>query len=132
MIIGQVLQGVEQKGTYYSPWMSAGGNLAVMSCEVIDSQGLESFKVSVQTKNSEDSDKDAATPKDGANVSIGISTTETITKFNVGAKLSATGATDVGFKEIFRCKYDVTGSESVGAGNGFVHFRVLNPGWLTN
>jgi hypothetical protein len=133
MIIGQVLQGVEQTTvTYHSPWMPAEGNLAVMSCEVVDSQGLDSFDVTVQTKNSEDSDKDAVVPKDGANVSIGISTTETITKFNVGAKLSATGATDVGFKELFRYKYDVTGPETPGAANGFVHFRMLNPAWLSH
>jgi hypothetical protein len=111
--------------------MQAEGNLAVISCEVVDSAGLESFRITVQTKNPEDSDKDAVTPKDGGSVNIAITTTETITKFNVGARLSATGATDVGFKELFRYRYDVEGPEGA-TGNGFVHFRMLNPGWLTN
>jgi hypothetical protein len=133
MIIGQVLQSVVQATkTYYSPWIPTEGNLAVISCEVVDSEGLESFEITVQTKNSEDSDKDAVTPKDGSSVSITIATTETITKFNVGAKLSATGATDVGFKELFRYKYEVAGPTEGASGNGFVHFRMLNPGWLTN
>ena len=130
MIIGQVLQvQVGTNQTYYGPWSSAEGNLAVVSCEVIQTAGLAGFEITVQTKNTEDSDKDQVSPAGGTSNSITLST-ETLTKFNVGAKLSDT--TNLGFKELYRYKYFVDGGESDPGGTGFVHFRMLNPAWLTH
>lgn len=126
MIIGQVLQAIDTTAVYYSPWMSAEGNLAVISCEVVASN-LGAFAITVQTKNTEDSDKDAVAPNGGTSNAITL-TTETVTKFNVGGKLSS--STDLGFKEMFRYKYELNNSEI--GGTGFVHFRMLNPAWLTH
>lgn len=129
MIIGQVLMSPEETlTTYYGPWVTAEGNLAVVACEVINTENVESFSVTVQTKNSEESDKDAVAPQGGADNAI-TPATETVTKFNVGAKLSST--TDLGFKELMRYKFKVTAASGTGA-NGFVHFRMMNPAWLTH
>ena len=130
MIIGETLMssGSSQVKTYYSPWMPAEGNLAIVSCEVATTSNLTSFTVTVQTKNSRQSDKDASNPAGGAANPITL-TTETVTKFNVGAKLS--DAVNDGFKEWFRYKYQLTGPLSVGT-DGYVHFRMLNPAWLTH
>ena len=131
MIIGEVLQGISGTAkTYFGPWMPADGNLAVMSCEVIQTDGMDNFNVTVETKNSEQSDKDAASPAGGASNAITLSA-ETITKFNVGAKLSDT--TNAGFKELFRYKFTSEASDAIGSGGtGFVHFRMLAPAWLTH
>src|SRR5882672_2053685 len=100
MIIGQTLQSVDTSvvKNYYSPWMPANGNLALVSCEVVDTNNLQGFTITVQTKNSLDSDKDFATPTGGGTNTITL-TAETVTKFNVGAKLSDT--VNTGFKELF-------------------------------
>lgn len=131
MIIGETLMSSDNSTvkTYFGPWMAAEGNLAVVACEVVNTTNLQSFTVTVQTKNSEQSDKDAANPAGGASNVITLST-ETLTKFNVGAKLSDT--VNDGFKELYRYKYSVTGALAIGAGNGYVHFRMLNPSWVTH
>lgn len=131
MIIGQVLMATDNSGvkTYYGPWMPSEGNCAVMCCEVVATYQLQSFAVTVQTKDSDESDKDATTPYNGSSNSITLST-ETMTDFPVGTKLSDT--TNGGFKEPYRYKFVVTGPLAVGGGNGYVHCRMLNPSWLTN
>lgn len=131
MIIGEVLMSYEGgvAKTYFGPWMPSEGNCAVMCCEVTYTSRLDSFEVSVQTKHPDQSDKDAATPYLGADNAITL-TSETMTDFQVGTKISDT--TNQGFKELYRYKYVVTGSLVEGDGNGFVHCRMLNPSWLTN
>ncbi len=114
---------------YYSPWMPAGGNGATMCCEVVAAHRLDGFDITVQTKNSDQSDKDATPPYLGADKPVTLST-ETRTDFSVGTKISDT--VNAGFKELYRYKYIVTGDIGVGTGNGYVHFRMLNPSWLTN
>jgi hypothetical protein len=89
MIIGQVLHASQEAPfTYYSPWMMAEGNLAVVSCEVIEAHGC-AMDIAVETKSAEQSDKDKTTPAGGSGSTI-ATTTEALTKFNVGAKLSDT------------------------------------------
>lgn len=129
MIIGQVVHApVSSKATYYSPWMPVKGNLAVISCEVVDTANMSTFTVTVQTKTKQQSDASAGSfvPQGGATNAITL-TAETITKFNVGAKLS--DAVNNGFEELFRFKYDATGSATAPA---WVHFRMLNVAWLDN
>lgn len=63
MAIGQIIRATKHASSptdtsYYSPWFPAGGNQAVFTCDVIAAQGLSYFKITVQTKNSEQSDKD--------------------------------------------------------------------------
>lgn len=130
MIIGQLLDGNEDGSTtYYSPWFPRGGNRAVFACEVINTDQLLSFAVSVQTKNSESSDKDAGTfvPNNGANNAITLSA-GTITTFTVGAALDDTA--NNGFLELVRFVYTLY-DETAGS-RPWVHFRMLNPIWLTN
>lgn len=131
MIIGQVLMCTDNSAvkTYYSPWMPSEGNCAVMCCDVIACNLLSACAITVQTKNSDQSDKDAATPYLGSSNSITL-TAETMTEFPVGTKISDT--TNAGFKELYRYKFVVTGDAGFGTGNGFVHCRMLNPSWLTN
>ena len=50
----------------------------------------------------------------------------------IGSLIAKVPTTNPGFKELYRYKYVVTGSLIEGAGNGFVHCRMLNPSWLTN
>src|SRR5262252_9015983 len=128
MIIGQTIVATPDGVTtvYYGPWFHRNGNLAVMACDVIATSGLGAFVIDVQTKNTDESDKTVVNPNSGASNSITL-TANTVTNFQVGAALTSTAL--LGFKELVRFKYGITAS---GAGNGWVHFRILNPAWLTN
>jgi hypothetical protein len=130
MIIGQTLSSQSTSGTtYYSPWFPRGGNAAVFSCEVIASadtaNDIDTFTIQVETKNQEDSDKDAVDVGSAATITLG--TDENITSFERGASLSDGAAQ--GMKELVRFKYTVTARTS---GRAWVHSRMLNPSWLSN
>ena len=128
MIIGQALlsQNSTTGNVYYSPWFPRGGNKAVFSCELIASadttNDIDAFNIEVETKNAEDSDKDAVTL--GSANSITLGTDENITSFESGAGLSSASQ---GFKELARFKYTVTAKAN---GLAWVHFRMLHPSWL--
>lgn len=129
MILGQVVHGLaREKATYYSPWMSVGGNLAVMACEVVSSANVDQFAITVQTKTRQQSDASANSfvPLGGSANVITV-TDETVTEFNVGTKLSDT--VNNGFEELFRYVYEVSGTDAKPA---WVHFRMLNPAWMNN
>lgn len=129
MIIGQLLDGALGTSTYYSPWFPRAGNLAVFACEVVQTDGSPSFKITVETKDSESSDKDSGTvvPQGGANNVI-TATANVITTFSVGAPLDSTA--NNGFLQLVRFKYTL--STAVEGSRPWVHFRMLNPIWLTN
>jgi len=130
MIIGQSLFSQSTTGTvYFSPWFPRGGNAATFACEVIASADttadIDMFTIQVQTKNAEDSDMSAVDVGTGASITLG--TDEKVTNFEAGGKLSS--ATDQGFKELVRFQYTVKAKTN---GRAWVHFRMLNPAWLSN
>lgn len=130
MILGQLLDGVSATTTtYYSPWFPRGGNLAKFTCQVFAFDGLsgggEKLQIGVETKNSEESDKDAVLMS-GTPVNITL-TILASTTWEAGANLSSANP---GFKELVRFKYQIV-STSEGA-EPWVHIRVLNPVWLSN
>lgn len=131
MILGQLLDGTPNTTTaYFSPWFPRGGNLAKFTCQVFASESLsggsEFFRILVQTKNSEDSDKGAITPQGGTAQTMSL-TALALTTWEVGANLSSA---NTGFLELVRFKYELV-SATAGT-EPWVHFRILNPVWLTN
>jgi hypothetical protein len=131
MILGQLLDGRPNATvTYFSPWFARGGNLAKFTCQVFAlealSGGSQGLKISVQTKNSEDSDKDAVTPQGGGAQTMSLTPLD-LTVWEVGANL---GDVTVGFLELVRFKYQLISTTA--ATEPWVHFRVLNPAWLNN
>lgn len=127
MILGQLLDGIASTtSTYFSPWFPRGGNLAKFTCQVFEFDEIDKFQISVQTKNSEDSDKDATAPQGGSAQNMTL-TQLALTTWEVGANLSSANA---GFKELVRFKYEVVSLTA--STEPWVHFRVLNPLWLSN
>jgi hypothetical protein len=131
MLLGQLLNGKPNTTvTYYSPWFPRSGNLAQFTCQVFGSEGLsggsEAFKISVQTKNLEQSDKDVSTPQGGGAQTMSL-TALALTTWEVGANLSSG---NTGFLQLVRFKYELI--SATGSGEPWVHFRLLNPVWLTN
>jgi hypothetical protein len=133
MLLGQLLDGKPNAtATYFSPWFPRGGNLAKFTCQVFASESLsgggEGFKISVETKNSEDSDKDqsAFTPQGGGAQTMTL-TALALTTWEVGADL---GSSNNGFLELVRFKYQLISATA--STEPWVHFRILNPVWLTN
>ena len=129
MLLGQLLDGGKSRTTtYFSPWFPRAGNAGVFSCQVFDSAGLsgsDSFSITVQTKNEEDSDKSASVPLNGGPITMTV-TALAETSFAVGGSFSA-GA---GFLELVRFKYDLV--NTTGTADPWVHFRILAPNWLKN
>lgn len=129
MPIGQTLRAPTSatEVTYFSPWFSRGGNKCTLTCDVIASDGLTHFKIAVQTKNSEQSDKDQSTfvPQSGGATTMTL-TTNSQTRWQVGANLDSANN---GFLELVRFKYQVKADSGK---HGWVHFRMLDPQWLTN
>lgn len=126
MILGGLLIGKSAATNYYSPWFPRGGNGAKMTCEVIADNGLDSFKILVETKNSDQGDN-SATELNGPNgETITLGTVYNRHDFDVGDDVD--GGTQ-GCLELVRFKYIVDGPAS---GIGWVHFRMLEPQWLTN
>ena len=123
--IGQTVMAGDGTGTtYYSPWFPRGGNQGNFVCDLIATNKMSSFNIQVQTKNSEDSDKDR--------VNVGSPATITLTKgeqteFKRGAVLSDTA--NIGFKELVRFEYVLVAETS---SVGTVHFRMQNVSWLSN
>lgn len=135
MIIGECIIAAtdtlqETYTVYYSPWFPRGGNAATFVCEVIATTNIAEFLIDVQTKNSEQSDneQDTFSPANGASNSITL-TSNTATKFTVGAALNSTASN--GILELVRFRYQIIADEGF-SGRGFAHFRMLNPSWLTN
>ena len=99
MIIGVNLRSDDSTNgdTYFSPWFPRSGNKAVFSCDLINaapSGNIDEFSVQVQTKNSEDSDKDAVDLL-GTAQAVTI-TAGTITSFEAGAGLDSAADIAVG------------------------------------
>ncbi|MFQ5506464.1 MAG: hypothetical protein ACE5F1_16970 [Planctomycetota bacterium] len=125
MILGQVLIAAQNITThYYSPWFPRGGNAARMASQVIADDGLDSFKITVETKNT--TSDDAAALELVTAQAITLGTPYTITDFDAGDDVDGTGA---GMLELVRFKYIVKGGANA---FGWVHFRMLAPQWLTN
>ena len=130
MILGQLLNGTPSTTTvFFSPWFPRGGNLAKFTCEVFASEGLgggsEFFRISVQTKNTEDSDKASITPQGGGAQNMTL-TALALTTWEVGAGPSSA---NTGFLELVRFKYELVNTTG---GEPWVHLRILNPVWLSN
>ena len=130
MIIGETLFSEDSADgdTYFSPWFPRGGNLMACTCEVIQvaaGANISAFTIQVQTKNKDQSDMSAASLLSTAQ-SITL-TAGSYTKFNAGASLDST--TDQGVLELVRFCYKVKAQSGKLA---WVHFRMLNPSWLSN
>ena len=78
----------------------------------------------VETKNAEDSDKEAIELL--ATTETITLTAGTITKFEAGANLDSANQ---GMQELVRFVYILTAQTGTQA---WVHFRMLNPSWLSN
>lgn len=123
MIIGQtIFVDGEPVISYYSPWFARRGNAAVFVCDVIQTADVNSFDVGVETKASEESDGSAVAL---ASEPITL-TANTRTSFEVGSGLAGAG-----FKDLVRFRYDLAWNGS-GVDLGYLHFRMLNPAWLTD
>ena len=112
---------------YYSPWYPRAGNLAVFQCDVIAFHGIESFSIDVQTKNSEDDDAVGNNASNKLVTQAITLTANTRTPITAGSSLGA--ATDR-FEELYRFKISLQAQENTRG--GFVHWRMLNPSWLSN
>lgn len=127
MIIGQVLHainGADGTETYYfSPWFGRGGNLMGLVADIIATEGLKEFGVTVQTKNTEDADP-----------GTGLTSEMVVNPVTAGTHNSVVGATlpgaTAGALELVRYRFrlEVAGTTA----DGWIHFRMLNPTWLTN
>jgi hypothetical protein len=117
MVIGQLLHATTTQ-PYYTPWSGRRGNSAVMVLDVIACSltGGTGAQISVQTKNSEDPDS-SPTP-------------DTLGSFANITSVPATPPTLYvsGFKELYRLKVTFV---STGA-DDWLHFRQLQPSWVTN
>lgn len=130
MLLGQLLDGSKSKTvTYFSPWFPRNGNAAVFTCQVFDGVGLSGgsdvFRITVQTKNEEDSDKSSSAVLNGGPITISM-TPLAETSFHAGGNFSS-GA---GFLELVRFKYELV--NSTGTSDPWVHFRILAPNWVRN
>jgi hypothetical protein len=131
MIIGQTLHainGSDATTTYYSPWFSRAGNLLGVAVDIIATEDLDKLSIGIETKKAEDADP-AYTTSTGTNLvkyEEISSVTVGIHKFRAGANLDTAG----GLLDLVRYRFDlgVTSSET----DGWIHFRMLNPAWLTN
>jgi hypothetical protein len=129
MIIGQVLHAAPSASppspattTYFTTWFSSGGNLIGVACDVIQTQGLSAFKITVETKLREDDDNSRVTVGSFESISLSAG----IHKFKRGATVASGHS---GLKELVRYRLDLeTNTNQL----GWVHFRVLNPTWLAN
>lgn len=120
-VIGQVLP----VGTFYSPWFRSAGNGAEMTLDIIAINGSGAdITVTVQTKNSEQSDLQAL---NGTNPtwSNTAQTSTGQTTWTAGAIVG--DGTNAGLLELVRFEYVVTGSD----GWSNVFFRMLNPSWYS-
>lgn len=134
MLLGQTLRAVTGNGTltsvYWSPWMPRLGTKAVFGCNHIASAGLDSFKIVVETKRSEDDNRADSIEEVGASAATITLTADSVTTFERGNKLDGSdGSTDYGFRDLIRFKYIVKSSVDV---RGWVHFRMLDPSWETD
>jgi hypothetical protein len=119
MFIGTPLLATSTGNTYYTPWLARGGDSLTAACEIMQSSGISSMKISVATKNSEQTDSAAVS-----------SAEHTMTSTSPGTLDSwePTGGTWTGALELVRFKVVVQSS----SGLGFVAARMLSPSWVTN
>lgn len=129
MLIGQTLAAPATGGgaIYYSPWFPRGGNAGVFQLDLMEVVDMSTVQFAIETKNTEDDDKDALTSFASVTISS-FSSLPARTKLVAGASLDST-TTDSGFRELVRYRYTLDSSSSDG---GFIHFRMLNPAWLSN
>ncbi len=103
--------------TVYSPWFARGGDSATFRCEVVRNQN-GSITVTMVTKNSNETG-----PGESADSGVEIvGTTTQIYAATINGNID--GPTDVGFKELVRYKFQVTGD------GGYVLFRMLPLVWF--
>jgi hypothetical protein len=134
MLIGQVLikplASPTPAGAYFSPWFPSGGNeilatvdvMAILGASGSEATGIEIF---IETKISEQDDAAVRSfgPFGGAGgFAIGRST------FTAGTSLSDLTASS-GLLELVRYRYEIVGGAGGVAG---IHFRMLNPTWLSH
>ena len=126
MIIGETLAAPLQgyTGVYFSPWFPRGGNAAIFQFDMIVAYNMSSVTVDIETKNTEDDDKDASSLK---TETISSPSSGTRTRIEAGANLGASAT--AGFKELVRYKYALAATSGRG---GFIHYRMLTPAWLSN
>ena len=124
MIFGQLLNSGAsgQALDYYTPWFEREGNWAKMVADIIQISSANcTVTITVQTKNSEDSDGSISATTWGS----GSITSTGLKDWAAGADLSSSSD---GFLELLRFKITVQGLDS----QEWVHMRMLNPSWQTN
>lgn len=113
MLIGQTIATSSTGGeTYFTPWFPRQGNDCVSVVEVI-ALGLNAqLVVTMQSKNSEDTD---ATIANNGDITV------------TSAKADSFACTNA--KEL--CRYRVQLQLTTGSTTSFCHFRMLSPSWET-
>jgi hypothetical protein len=129
MILGQLIRTVQGgTSTYYSPWFPRLGTRAVFACNPIGFAELEHFKIKVQTRKAEDDNLSATIKEVGTAETVSLGSADSVHTFARGNTIDGPGSGQ-GFLELVRFVYKV---KSNSGNRGWVHFRMLNPGWLTN
>ena len=127
-IIGQVLFVPDSGSTeaYVSAWFPSNGNKIISTLNVIAIIDFGEIEVEVQTKNSEQDDGNAVT----LGTTSGVQGVVGDTPWAAGADLLSGGVT--GLLELVRYQYTITAGKSAQGHASGVHFRMLNPGWLSH
>lgn len=121
MILGHTIVAVDTGAggstTVYTPWIAGWGNSGVFAYEIIDIGGASpSLSAKVFTKNTEAADPGS---QKGTTSTKGAAGTYTID--------DATG-----LLELVRMEFTLTATTEEGCCTAYVHFRPLNPSWMTN
>ena len=123
MHIGQVIPATSTTTDHFTPWFPSLGNRAVFTFNLIETRGLDLLKVTIQTKNREDSDQDPDVAHDGDEADISLTKDET--SIVAGTALGDDSA-DKGLLELVRVKFQIRASGTT----GFAHLRTLQPQWF--
>ena len=128
-IFARITDAPIEESEYYSPWFPANGNRAAFTVQFVAGSNIDSFDVWVQTKTSEQSDKDVTTdqPTD-AKGTISTTTAYEETTWVAGAALS--DSTNNGIRQLVRLKYVLKAAGSTKP--CWVTFRVVQPQWFTH
>jgi hypothetical protein len=77
-----------QDTTYYTPWMSKGGNKGNFAYTVVATNGLNTLKVTVQSKKADEDDASASNVTTDQSITLSASTT---TPWVSGAEIGVSG-----------------------------------------
>ena len=121
----------EGSATYYSPWFPRMGTRATFGCNVVAaSPGVDSFEIQVQTKRSEDDNREESIENVGAAEDISTLSADSVEVFQRGNSLAgADGPTTWGFRDLIRFKYTLQSKET---GRAWLCMRMLAPSWETD